>query len=120
MMAGVAILTSEQHESDRALATELIQRGRVNSWQQLGTAFGISGQAAHARFGPKGYGLEMPKRTRQPRRMVSVSLDSKGDEDLEVIRRRWTGEPVPTRARIARLILDRELPRYAANPEQLV
>ncbi len=119
MMGGVASLTSEQHESDRLLASELIQRGRVTSWQQLGTAFGISGQAAHSRFGPKGYGLSMPKRPRQPRKMVSVSLDNQGDSDLETIRQRWSGAKAPTRARIARLILDRELPRYAADPDQL-
>jgi hypothetical protein len=113
------ILTSEQHESDRALAADLIDRGRVKSWAQLGAAFQISGQAAHSRFGPKGYGLTMPKRTRQQRRMVSVSLTPKLDSDLERIRTQWPDGKAPTRARIARIVLEQELARYADNVEAL-
>jgi hypothetical protein len=116
----VGTLTNEQHETDRALAQELIERGRVATWLQLGTAFGISGQAAHARFGPKGYGLVIPKRARKTRRVVSVSLGPKLDGELEALRQRWTGEdPPPTRAGLARLILEKELARYAGNPEVL-
>lgn len=54
-------LTPEQAEEQLTLAKFLIEEGRVTNWKQLGQALGISRQAAAARFGPDGYGLEMPR-----------------------------------------------------------
>ncbi len=112
--------TPEEHASDKAMAEQLMAMGRIRTWAQLGKAFGISGQAAHARFGPKGYGLSMPKRGRQKRRMVSVSLGQQLHELVEQIRTDWPTEDAPSRARIVRLVLDAELERYAQDPERFV
>ncbi len=102
-MAG---LTPQQHANDRAMAEELIAEGLVTTWKQLGAAFEISAQAANARFG-KQYGLRMPKRPRQFRRMVSVSLDQEMDTALETIRKRLEapGMETPSRAHIVRELL---------------
>lgn len=52
--------TPEEHARDKAKAEKMIANGLVQSWTDLGAAFNISGSAAAARFGPKGYGLRVP------------------------------------------------------------
>ncbi len=97
------------------MAQLLIDTGRVRTWRQLGAAFEISAQAANARFG-KQYGLGMPRRPRQFRRMVSVSLDAETDAQLEKIRSRYEGE-TPSRAEVVRDIL-RERLAAEGTPER--
>lgn len=108
--------TPDQHRTEAALAVELIETGRVRSWAGLGREFEISGQAAHARFGPKGYGIRMPPRVRQERRMVSVSLDQALNEMVGMLQDSWPG-PRPSRAQVVRSILERELPLLAFPPQ---
>lgn len=116
----MATKTPQQHADDKALAEQLIARGRIRSWAQLGRAFGISGQAAHARFGPKGYGLTLPRRERQDRKMVSVSLGPALDAHVEQIRATWPHEEErpPSRARVVRMVLAEQLPRYVQDAEE--
>ncbi len=89
------------------MARELIDSGRVHSWAQLGRALGISGQAANQRFGAKGLGLEIPKRPRRFRTMVSVSLDDDLHRQLLAAMEGWPGGT--SKAEVVRSMLARQL-----------
>lgn len=102
----MATLTPEEHDEHKALASELIEAGRVHSWRELGRAFGISAQAAQMRFGNQ-YGLVMPARVRTERQMVSVSLDAELAERLERLREQSSHD---SRAGVVRELLREHLP----------
>lgn len=110
--------TPEQHRRQADRALHLIHTGRVATWVALGREFGITGQAAHARFGPKGYGIRMPEREPMERWKLSVTLDPALHEMIEILRDRFPDDSRPSKAQVVREILARELP-YEAFPPQL-
>jgi len=110
--------TPEEHRRQADRALQLIGTGQVRTWVALGQAFGITGQAAHARFGPKGYGIRMPERVVSERWKVSVTLDEVLHEMIEILRERYPEDERPSRAQVVRDILARELP-YEAFPPAL-
>ncbi len=54
-------LSAEEKDQQLEMVRWMIADGRIRNWSQLGEMLGISRQAAQARFGAEGYGLEMPK-----------------------------------------------------------
>ncbi len=102
-------MSATQHAEERELAAYLIESGQAASWAELGRAFGISPQAANARFGQR-YKLRIPRPSRQFRRMVSVLLAEEMDTLLD---QACVVSGGISRAQVVREILARELPKIA-------
>ncbi len=54
-------LTAEERDEQLETVRRMIDQGHIRNWSELARVLGVSRQAAQARFGPEGYGLEMPK-----------------------------------------------------------
>lgn len=101
-------LSAEERDEQLSLVTGLIDEGRITSWTDLGKVLGISRQAAQARFGPDGYGLQMPERKGSPiDHRIYLGLD-------ENLKARYEQLPADTRQTWVRRLLDQHLPRVSA------